>query len=886
MPTWHDIAWRGMGRSTQRPRARAYVGEGKKWLLWNYLRYVFNPFCPFDFLTRGLFRPSNMRSSAVAAAFAAASSLPATLALQSDLLSVQVGDNISTYALSVGGKVWLESGPTRLSGETLEPFGHTEKSTGKDALGTFHDLRQDFTCTSGTRDSTSEEVCFSTIVRDYTPDLPLVVFLQNHTTARSNTATDPIIAVAKEQVLSAFPSWQVLEPSEESLKLGYLTYFDQMVGGMENGTRFGEWSKSTQLVGGTMGGPTVLFDADQSYAMVLSPWQNFLAGSSVQRSQPSPSDDASVLEFGLMGSIDSIPEGFEFATAAFVGTGVNDAVRGFGDCLLKFHGKTQAASRTPWDGSNGDLSLSKLGVSTDNGAYMYYNHGPNATSEEEALIKVHDSAADVGIPFRYILLDSWWYYKGVGGGVKNWTATPDTFPHGIANFTQYTQWPVVGHNRYWAVDTDYAKQNGGDFDFILEPENGKGIPTEQAFWDFLMKSSKEWGLSVYEQDWLHNEWEGLNATLQSATLGREWLLQMGNGAAKNDIFIQYCMAYARFALASVEVPVVDQIRVSDDYYVDLTHDRSFSVNAYIGTSSMLAAALALAPSKDVFWSSSDEPGYPSKYTPQDPKHFPYVREDHPALEAALATLSAGPVSPGDGVGMTNKSLIMCSCNEDGTLLKPSWPATPVDSYFSARAGISTDGPEGELYATYTNVASKGSSADTGDTYTVAHILAMDMASDFQLSLSTELPTAVRASGAESFFTWSTNTAECGDITAPTVAHSASSLKVAACGKADFQVLHAAPEINCESSTDETVTWGLLGEVGKWVPVSPQRFQSVQCAEGGGLQTTVTGSEGEVVNLRFARKPASANDDTTVVTVQCTIGSTGTAVADSGAGTCK
>ena len=68
------------------------------------------------------------------------------------------------------------------------------------------------------------------------------------------------------------------------------------------------------------------------------------------------------------------------------------------------------------------------------------------------------------------------------------------------------------------------------------------------------------------------------------------------------------MAYSRFALASVEVPAVDQIRVSDDYYVDLAHLRTFSVNAYIGTSSMLAAALGLAPSKDVFWSTSDQPG--------------------------------------------------------------------------------------------------------------------------------------------------------------------------------------------------------------------------------------------------------------------------------------
>ena len=41
------------------------------------------------------------------------------------------------------------------------------------------------------------------------------------------------------------------------------------------------------------------------------------------------------------------------------------------------------------------------------------------------------------------------------------------------------------------------------------------------------------------KDWLHNEWEGLDATLQSATLSRDWLLQMGAGAQKHGLFVQY-----------------------------------------------------------------------------------------------------------------------------------------------------------------------------------------------------------------------------------------------------------------------------------------------------------------------------------------------------------
>ena len=121
-----------------------------------------------------------------------------------------------------------------------------------------------------------------------------------------------------------------------------------------------------------------------------------------------------------------------------------------------------------------------------------------------------------GIPMRYLQIDSYWYYK-VGGGVSNWTATPEAFPGGLKKLSADTNWTYVAHNRYWSPAVAYAKQNGGQYDFIIE-KGHNAIPTSQAFWDYLMASSKEWGMAVYEQDWLHNEWEGMSATLTSATL--------------------------------------------------------------------------------------------------------------------------------------------------------------------------------------------------------------------------------------------------------------------------------------------------------------------------------------------------------------------------------
>lgn len=61
--------------------------------------------------------------------------------------------------------------------------------------------------------------------------------------------------------------------------------------------------------------------------------------------------------------------------------------------------------------------------------------------------------------------------------------------------------PLVTARRYWSDNTNYAKQNGGEWDFVVEPQNQLSIPVEEAFWEYLMSSSRRWGLDVYEQDW-------------------------------------------------------------------------------------------------------------------------------------------------------------------------------------------------------------------------------------------------------------------------------------------------------------------------------------------------------------------------------------------------
>ncbi len=57
---------------------------------------------------------------------------------------------------------------------------------------------------------------------------------------------------------------------------------------------------------------------------------------------------------------------------------------------------------------------------------------------------------------------------------------------------------------------------------------------------------------------------------------------------------------------------------------------------------------------------------------------PSYHEPHCALHSLMATLSTGPVAPGDAIDKINKTLVMKSCNADGLILKPSRPAFPVD----------------------------------------------------------------------------------------------------------------------------------------------------------------------------------------------------------------
>jgi hypothetical protein len=420
----------------------------------------------------------------------------------------------------------------------------------------------------------------------------------------------------------------------------------------------GPWHPTHTVIGSGMeSGPLVLFNIDQrgeGDILVVSPFSRFMATSLSQMNS-----NHSLIVF-------------------YSSKGINEGVREWGQAMQKAHNRTNQYRFN-------DLSINNLGYYTDNGAYYYYHTEDGKTYEQTML----DSIQKISLPFHYLQIDSWWYYKGIGGGVTQWTSMPDVFPDGLPALDRKLESiPIVAHNRYWAFDTVY-KQN---YSFILSEKDGKGLPVgNDSFWVDLFTQARQWNLIVYEQDWLITQVESFEPTRTDIHLGHQWLMSMGEAAEKVGINIQYCMSLPRHILTALQIPRVTHTRTSGDYAGHLTNPRSSQWD--IGISSMFADAIGLAPFKDVFWSTSEQPGAPYKSSPH---------EVLPEREILIATLSTGPVGPGDAINYTNVDRIMKCCRKDGLILKPDRPLTTINALISDWAAHNSVS-QGELYSTRTTI---------------------------------------------------------------------------------------------------------------------------------------------------------------------------------------
>jgi hypothetical protein len=230
-----------------------------------------------------------------------------------------------------------------------------------------------------------------------------------------------------------------------------------------------------------------------------------------------------------------------------------------------------------------------------------------------------------------------------------------------------------------------------NYSFILDEKNGKALPVgNDSFWIDLFTQAREWGLIVYEQDWLITQTEQFSPLQTDIYLGHQWLMSMGEAVDKLNISLQYCMSLPRHILTALEISRVTHTRVSVDYALHLA---GIAQQWNIGISSMFADAIGLALFKDVFWSTSTQPGH---------SYGPKTQEVLPEREILIATLSTGPVAPDDGIKYTNVKRIMKCCRQDGLILKSDRSLTTINALISDCAlhdSISQD----ELYSPRTTM---------------------------------------------------------------------------------------------------------------------------------------------------------------------------------------
>ena len=435
----------------------------------------------------------------------------------------------------------------------------------------------------------------------------------------------------------------------------------------------GIWDSTSQFIKtGMSGGPLILFNSTengQGDGIIISPFSEFMS--------TSLSKNKNILEYGYLGSIDSIPTNSTNSLIIYYSSsGINKLMIEWGKLMQNVYNKTNQYRLN-------DLTINYLGYYTDNGAYYYY-HTESQMNYEETIILIKEN---LSIPIHYIQLDSWWYYKGLGDGVKQWISRPEIFPDGLEGLNKrLNHFPLVAHNRYWSSDTIYQNK----YHFLIDESNLKSLPVgNDSFWiDLFNSSSSNWNLILYEQDWMNHQTIDFIPTQRNISIGKQWLLSMGYAANLFNINIQYCMSLPRHGLQSLEINRVTQARVSDDYYVHVVKKLP---QWKIGISSMFANALGLAPFKDVFWSNETQPGSPYKITAEEPL---------PDREILIATLSTGPVAFGDGVNYIDSIRIMRCCRQDGLILKPDQPLTMIDlliSDWAQNKGII----QGELYSTKT-----------------------------------------------------------------------------------------------------------------------------------------------------------------------------------------
>ncbi|CAD5111385.1 unnamed protein product [Dimorphilus gyrociliatus] len=691
-----------------------------------------------------------------------------------------------SFAVTIGKKLWLESSKDLWISHNSTVFSTTNSSlafvgasnfNGQDAIGKFKGKECAWKTKTGLHWITS--------IKDYGGGV--YQFQQTFPDGAKNSN-----AFGSNGVASTWPSFKVDKSAEE--ELGFFAWGMDSFG--DDGKKFGLWgtNDTKRIASGLDSGPLLLMNK-RGDTIVLSHSSQFMVTSA---SYNLNSNGQGTVSWGILGSIKDIPAHFSSSVIMVFADGPGKALRIWGDNLRGLYGK----ARKPGPSFQNDY----LGYWTDNGAYFYYNTLKNKTYEE-SLYEVYKYSQKAGIPYRYLQIDSWWYYKSDGRqGVVNWIPQPGYFPSGLLEFSKKTNWQYFAHNRWFSANNVYAKQNGGKYNFVVERDKDIALPQDETFWKDFFYNATQWGLRMYLQDWLTLQFDKMSFTKENITAARTWLLQLDEALQFYGLPTQLCMTPCRTALQVLELKSITNVRVSTDYLL--------AEQWRIGLTSHFAWNVGVFPNKDNFFSQTIQPGNPFK-----------KKEPYPALHAVVSTLSMSQVAPGDGVGMSNVSLLLRTCNADGLILSPCKPALSVDEQFVRSAF--RPGKAGEVTATH-SIVSK---------YRFGIVLAADVPNDSHYQITTDMVDA------DDGVYWLDGKHSTLNIFSKDYPISVDYT----CTKANFCLYHTSPIFKFNG--DELI---LIGETAKFVPMSAKRFSNIRISSED-FRLDIRGSPNEKVIVSIYSK---------------------------------
>lgn len=310
---------------------------------------------------------------------------PLTLTVAADCsYSVTGGSTWSNLALASAPTGVMVNGAWYASGSGLVLRGPPVAYIGSDAWGDYNGTACEWTLAG------SSNVTMVTLFRLY-QEAAAVAFEQVFPTGITTGAPES----NSSGVVAAFPAWQL--PSG-STPLGFMQWTGPFLDNGVLGPNFGSFKANQPISGGLSAGPLVLFDASGSGAVVMSAASEFMGASWAY-------NGASV-SGGPLGSAASLPPYYSMSHVIWYGPGINAACMTWGSALLAYYGKPHGLSTV-------DFTSTHLIYNTDHGAYYYYTTGPYP-NYSVALAAVYNYSLEAGIPYRGVLLDSWWYYKGIG----------------------------------------------------------------------------------------------------------------------------------------------------------------------------------------------------------------------------------------------------------------------------------------------------------------------------------------------------------------------------------------------------------------------------------------------------------------------------------------